>query len=205
MDMTVHHADLVDIEGQRLWMVSVEKDTGNGPEVVSHVFPEDTLEWRAAEYGIDPADTDTLLEMVLYEAHLTDEDPASTHPLYISATREEARAAQLARIQAVKGAGKVRGVRGRSQHRGADPAKVKILLESGVDDPVAVIKRESPIHAEVIALKRERVERARERLASARASRPARIEAGARSVTDRVAEARERLRFDDGLPGRIRR
>lgn len=37
-------------------------------------FRVDTLEWRAAEYDIDPADKDTLLDMVLSEPFL-DPDP----------------------------------------------------------------------------------------------------------------------------------
>lgn len=37
-----------------------------------HVFPQETLTWRAAEYGIDPADTDTLLDIILHEPFLPD-------------------------------------------------------------------------------------------------------------------------------------
>lgn len=37
-----------------------------------HVFPQETLAWRAAEYGIDPADTDTLLDIILHEPFLPD-------------------------------------------------------------------------------------------------------------------------------------
>lgn len=39
-----------------------------------HIFPEVTLTWRAAEYGIDPADTATLLDIVLHEPFLPDLD-----------------------------------------------------------------------------------------------------------------------------------
>lgn len=35
-----------------------------------HMFPADTLAWRAAEYGIDPADKAQLLDIVLHEPHI---------------------------------------------------------------------------------------------------------------------------------------
>lgn len=41
-----------------------------------HVFPKDTLEWRAAEYNIDPADVDTLLDIVLHEPFVDPQDTA---------------------------------------------------------------------------------------------------------------------------------
>lgn len=37
-----------------------------------HVFPQEALAWRAAEYGIDPSDTDTLLDIILHEPFLPD-------------------------------------------------------------------------------------------------------------------------------------
>ncbi len=32
-----------------------------------HIFPHTTFEWRAAEYGVDPDDVDTLIDIVLHE------------------------------------------------------------------------------------------------------------------------------------------
>jgi hypothetical protein len=37
-----------------------------------HLFPKFTLEQRAAEYDLDPADVTTLLEMVMHEPHIPD-------------------------------------------------------------------------------------------------------------------------------------
>ncbi|GAA5046633.1 hypothetical protein HNP84_009761 [Thermocatellispora tengchongensis] len=37
-----------------------------------HVFPHNTLEWRAAEYGIDHEDIGTLLDVILYEPFIPD-------------------------------------------------------------------------------------------------------------------------------------
>lgn len=63
-----------------------------------HVFPTDTLAWRAAEYGIDLADTDTLLDIVLHEPHL----PGDDRLLPTAANRDAARADLLARIADTK-------------------------------------------------------------------------------------------------------
>lgn len=53
------------------WRVIVKDASGSGH---THVFPADTLAWRAAEYGIDPTDTQTLLDIVLHEPFLPDLD-----------------------------------------------------------------------------------------------------------------------------------
>ncbi|MFE9391715.1 hypothetical protein [Streptomyces sp. NPDC006784] len=43
-----------------------------------HSFPMETLEWRAAEYGIDPTDFDTLIDVIAHEPYLDDpSDPAA--------------------------------------------------------------------------------------------------------------------------------
>lgn len=51
------------------WQVQMTDAEGRGHV---HVFPQETLTWRAAEYGIDPADTDTLLDIILHEPFLPD-------------------------------------------------------------------------------------------------------------------------------------
>ncbi|QFY09652.1 hypothetical protein GBF35_26020 [Nonomuraea phyllanthi] len=72
-----------------LWGVAVVKTDGSR---FLKTFPHSTLEWRAAEYGIDPDDKDTLLDVILHESYipreddpLTRMDPASAKVL--SATR----------------------------------------------------------------------------------------------------------------------
>jgi hypothetical protein len=41
-----------------------------------HIIPHSTWEWRCAEYGIDPDDMDTLLDIVLHEPWIPDPDDA---------------------------------------------------------------------------------------------------------------------------------
>jgi hypothetical protein len=85
-----------------------------------HVLPVDTLAWRAAEYGIDPADLDTLLDVVLHEPHMPDDGRPQSTP----ASRDAARADLLQRIADTK-ANRVRIVspprRGPSGAPSADP------------------------------------------------------------------------------------
>lgn len=68
--------------GTELWRV-----TSMRPDNLlhCHVFPKTTMASRAAEYGIEPTDTDTLLDIVLHEPYMInpldhfydeDEDPA---------------------------------------------------------------------------------------------------------------------------------
>lgn len=57
----------LDVGGRPCW--AVHQRRGDGSNHV-HVFPPETLAWRAIEYGIDPADTDTLLELILHEPHM---------------------------------------------------------------------------------------------------------------------------------------
>lgn len=55
------------------WRVTYLREDGTNH---MHVFPKDTLEWRAAEYEIDPTDVDTLIDVVLHEPFLDPEDKA---------------------------------------------------------------------------------------------------------------------------------
>lgn len=82
------------------WRV-VTRAPGDGG--ITHIFPKAALEWRAAEYGIDPADVDTLLDVVLHE-QLMDDDTAAENAraLASAASTAEARQAHTARIAAVK-------------------------------------------------------------------------------------------------------
>ena len=110
----------VDWVGERLtrgaprWLVHHVDQDGNGS---SCVFPKDTLEWRAAEYGL--SDVDELLDMRLHEFHLPDapdRDDAALRAglvtstgrdaepitLYNAASTADALAAHRARIADVK-------------------------------------------------------------------------------------------------------
>lgn len=66
-----------------------------------HVFPVDTLEWRAAEYELDPSDLDTLLEIVLAEPFLDPDPDDPTLSLFDADTIKQARGHHLKKVRTV--------------------------------------------------------------------------------------------------------
>lgn len=99
--------------GLHCWRVSYASDDDSPPVV--HLFPESTLAWRAAEYGLDPTDTAALLDIVLHEPFIPVPDPepvrlvgqepakkAAPVHLYNAPTIADARTAHLARIADVQ-------------------------------------------------------------------------------------------------------
>lgn len=102
--------------GQPCWLVSLTRPDGN---IANHLMPTVTLEWRAAEYGVDPTDVDTLLDIILHEPHMpTVDDPqhgphyADDGPdLWTADNTATAREAHVARIKACNVRIDVRGVK----------------------------------------------------------------------------------------------
>lgn len=116
-------------EGRRFRVVTEEADSATRCLMV---FPEDVFEWRVAEYGFDPEDIDTILDVVLHERFIPDPlDPhnwgqdaameaglvapanrpwgrlvqiGNTVPvtLFNARSKDEAREAHLARVEKVK-------------------------------------------------------------------------------------------------------
>ena len=127
------------------WQVVYDVTLDDGTTTQSgHCFPKDTLEWRAAEYGIDPGDTAMLLDLVLTEPHLGATDWAGTQ-LRDAPDIPTARRDHVARCAAAK-------LRLRLSTRGA-------LVQPG--GPLERVHAESPMEPEVIALKAEQVRRLR--------------------------------------------
>jgi len=83
------------------WRVFFDVSGPDGSKVHGHVIPVDAFGWRAAEYGIDPADIDTLLDVVLHEVHMTNHDHMSADFLY-NTDQESARRALHSRVAEVK-------------------------------------------------------------------------------------------------------
>lgn len=107
----------------------------------THVFPYDTLEWRAAEYGI--TDTSTLLDIVLAEPYLSEEDWTGPR-LHDADTIDDARSAHVSRCAKAK-----------LRHRMSTRDKAK-------HDDLDRLKRESVLNPEAIWLKQQLVGRARD-------------------------------------------
>lgn len=139
-------------EAVPVWRVRTADAEGH---IHEHIFPHVTLAWRAAEYGIDPADTQALLDVILHEPLLPDlddpseaaKDPAALAGMTVPArqargpvrkgdpvpvrlhnadTIDDARTAHLLRISAIKST-----VRVDPPERGPNP--LKPILDTAVD------------------------------------------------------------------------
>lgn len=81
-----------------LWFI--EHDIEGGPQW-TYVFPHSRLQWRAAEYGLDPADINTLIDVSIYEFHMPDN--VHSNPTHLWRTDQaSARVAHLARVESAK-------------------------------------------------------------------------------------------------------
>lgn len=138
------------LDGMGHWVVERVHTDDDGTVVTSqHFFPPDTLEWRAAEYGIDPSDVDTLMDIVLAEPYLTDQHWATGSQLHDANTIDQARADHIARCAAVKLA-----------HRMSTRGKAA--------EPLRAVREHHEMHPEALAMKRELVARGREQHRQAR-------------------------------------
>jgi hypothetical protein len=128
------------------WLVKMERPDGN---MVAHLFPQDTLEWRAAEYGIE--DVDELLDIVLHEPYQPPTDATEaeelgverfTKPTLMEAdSTSEARENHRARISRAK-AERVRVVEPKSTKGGKSPLDA-IRQKPGIDPDRMRAKREA--------------------------------------------------------------
>jgi hypothetical protein len=92
--------DTVPGAGHREWWHIVHDDTTR-PGLHLMVIPADSMHWRAAEYDVDPADAETLLDIVTHE-HLAPVHP--DHPKFLYNTHvRAARDHYLAGIEAIRG------------------------------------------------------------------------------------------------------
>lgn len=131
-------------DGNGHWVIqkTIEHDGGNIEEGV-FIFPEDALEWRAAEYGIDPQDRDTLFDMIIAEFFILADD--GTGPsLYDAENTDDARVAHLERI-----------TRAKLRHR---------ISTRGKNHPSVAVKGEFLMDEEALDLKRQIVNQHRERV-----------------------------------------
>jgi hypothetical protein len=101
------------------------------------------MEWRAAEYGLDPdADRATLLDIVMAESLLRSEDYDGGYQLYDAPDMTTAREHHVARCARAK-------LRCRLSTRGKDH-----LLNR--------VRDESPMHPEILSIKRSLVAKTRD-------------------------------------------
>lgn len=140
----------------RYWQVvyDVTLDDGSVTEH-GHSIPKDTLEWRAAEYDLDPTSQfETILDVVLAEPYIAPEDRVLGEELFDAPDIATARARHLNRCAKAKLARRIstRKINGNGQ--------AKVLVE--IANPFDVIRNGAVIDEAVVAIKREHVRRVRE-------------------------------------------
>lgn len=98
---TVESAGRLRIGDTDGWQVITRADDGSGR---THLFPAATLEWRAAEFGIDPGDAGALVDMVLHEQLMEDEESEQLRSdlagVRSTAAARQAHAGRLAALRA---------------------------------------------------------------------------------------------------------
>lgn len=155
---------------------------GGGTYLCLLTIPEDTLEWRAAEYEIDPAEVDLLMDIVLYESVMPIDNPIPL--LYRAETIREAREGHVSAILSHKR--KIRPVARawKSNEQKANRLKDvgNFWIESITDDALLPIRQNAAIDPEVIAEKNLLVQEDRARFAKSRGVK--------RSAADRVEKIR---------------
>ena len=136
---TVQSARQRKVSGTDVWEIVMLRADGK-PH--AHIVPTAALDWRAAEYGIDPDDTDTLLEAVLHEPFMEQaEDEDGQQPKWADGSVDllgaenttVAREAHLARAKACRVRIDVKGVTAlapvRDGHR-PDRARIREMQEA---------------------------------------------------------------------------
>lgn len=122
-------------DGSGHWIIAkrVEHDDGMVEEGV-FILPEDVLEWRAAEYGIDPSDLDTLFDLVIAEFFIQPDD-GDGPTLFETDDVDEARQAHLQRVSRAKWRHRIST---RSKDHPATPVKGQFVM----DDEALDLKRQ---------------------------------------------------------------
>lgn len=98
-----------------------------GTQLNLMVIPEDAMEWRCAEYQIEPTDVDLLMDIILYEGFIPQD--GTTPPLLLSASSiKAAQEEHVGRIIAVKQA-----IRPVANAWKTDQQRKARMLQAGVD------------------------------------------------------------------------
>jgi hypothetical protein len=143
----------------RYWQVIYDVTSENGSTTEhGHSIPKDTLEWRAAEYDLDPADQlETLLDIVLAEPYIDETEQVGTVPgeeLIDAPDIATARARHLSRCAKAKLKHRIST---RAKTRAGEPLEV-----AASDNPLDVIRENVVIDPAVVAVKKAHVRRMRE-------------------------------------------
>lgn len=159
MDIVVQYAELMSGPGgQGVWKISADVIIDGETEHQATIMPADAIEWRVAQFNVDAA---TACEMVMLEPFITG---VTHHDLELQPTRSAARQAKLDAMADALAGGAISWPSGPPQWTvgtGNEPTKI---LDSGEGSALETILAESPVDDEIVAVKREALDRGRERV-----------------------------------------
>lgn len=185
MRITKDRVERASLDGQPVWLVYGTKTLPDGTQrPCGHCLPANALEIRAAEYGIDHKDIETLLDVVIWEPYLhhLNDGVDHDHPQFVwnAETIDEAREHHLKRVAAVK---KLLAHPDQHDH---NPALDPIRKSHGIDP-------------EMVALRAEHFGLQRESWRRHRAASAERQDVGHKErLRNQIAEHRARLERGDG-------
>lgn len=101
--MKITITDVEKDDKQSRWVISwTETDNEGNEKPVKLAMPLDMLEWRAAEYNIDPSDMNTLIDIAVCETYVPQAFYESPEGLFNAPDITTAREAYLKQIAKVK-------------------------------------------------------------------------------------------------------
>lgn len=146
-----------DAENDRVEVVKEITEDDGSTNLNLHTFHPETLEWRAAEYGID--DMEELFDLVLHEPFIEDVLPLQL-PLEVARSLSRTRVSQAKSKLASTKARSSADHKARLRTAGVD---AKYISAADVT-PMDAIKLYCPFDQEVIDVKRAHIEKARKDL-----------------------------------------
>lgn len=195
MDVTIYNADLIQSPSGAQWVLSMEVEGVDG--ISGHIIPVEAFENTAAEYGLDPSNFDQLLEIIVYRAYIPGDllGPRNPKWLFNAESIDEARENLLEMVADTKGTGTLTSVSGQSPQQ-ALQEQVPRLNRSAKADPIAFMKKHTPIDQSVMEVRRQVTQRHRDKIRSDRKRRSA---GGVPSTEERLAAVLAEL--DTGTQG----
>lgn len=143
--------DVAEDTDRDLWQVTYQAPAG---EMRHHLFPKATLEWRAAEYGLD--DVDEILDIILHEPYAPAEQPEGPVSLLAAPAETAGRPAPRITLYTAESTAQARDAH-RQHIASIKTDHVQITAPKGAD-PLDHIRRNHGITPDGLRAKREQVD-----------------------------------------------
>lgn len=144
-------SDVAEDTERGLWQVTYKSPAG---EARHHTFPKTTLEWRAAEYGLD--DVDEILDIILHEPYVPTEQPAAPVSLIAAQAKPGTQAAARITLYTAESTAQARDAH-RQLIAEVKASHVRVSPPKGAD-PLDHIRRRHGITPDGLRARREQVD-----------------------------------------------